>query len=636
TITTYDDYGDFIDTKVIENKTFDLRGRVLTQEVTNYTDENLTAYSERQEITNSDYTRHDYVGHVSIKTYLQSGELVDRQEIDNTYDEYGNAKTQVINRYDEFEALIDHKTILNTYESPLAQRKGNATHTKIRRYTSLAESLATLIERQEISNTSFDLRGNVVDQTVDRYVGQSGVEYLASREVIENLEINSRGDAGKQRISSWTCPTGVEKEGLVEISYQVITNRRFNTQHNITNQMIITYGQKQDYDNLQTRSEPLDVQEIRSAGFHSSGVALVQYIATYASLVDGKASDLLDIKKIENRNITSLGYVQDSVITRYGSGSYTESGPIVPDPSSAIDRQFIHTDKADFDTRGNAEIQSIVREYYDSGAWQFSEAQKVTNSDIDIHDRFHSSMVRTYSAAAYSWSADKNAHDIVIDASSFQDLQKISIGQAGFDVFGNVLQESIDTYSTTEVDPAGLVNHKTITNYYGGPTPLPGDEEIMTITVQLSSGDKIQKSYELAQRRGSALSSTVETYTSLLESLDTKIDKVVTTTSLFDYRGFAMDQESKTYVVDRYLTQAPDELLTERRVIENRAIDNRGDAATQYIQTYKTEHALTDGVVTSLGEVETAYQVFTNRDFDGNHNITNQMIITYGQKQDYD
>ena len=97
-------------------------------------------------------------------------------------------------------------------------------------------------------------------------------------------------------------------------------------------------------------------------GFHSSGVALYQVIATFA---DENKENLLDVKTIENSDISLQGYVGTSTTTRYSGlvGYDGQGGELTPDQTKKVDQQVIET--TEFDVRGNAMKQQIVRSYYD-------------------------------------------------------------------------------------------------------------------------------------------------------------------------------------------------------------------------------------------------------------------------------
>ena len=86
------------------------------------------------------------------------------------------------------------------------------------------------------------------------------------------------------------------------------------------------------------------------------------------------------------------------------------------------------------------------------------------------------------------------------------------------------------------------MNHKVITNDYTGTG---------AIRVKLADGTEAGMSSVAAQRRASALTSTMTQYLAMDETLANEVRRTVTGTSLFDYRGYAIDQQSDTFVVDR-------------------------------------------------------------------------------------
>ena len=183
----------------------------------------MASLTETQSITNSGYDFHDRVAHSSITTTNALGVFVDRQEINYvSYDQFGNVVDQTVERYDQTDALIDYKVINNVYSDPVAAKKGNATHTTINRYSSKDTlDTTTLIERQEISNKSFDAIGNVVDQEVEVYVQGK----LSKKTVIKNSGISNSGDASNQEITTYsTDSTGNLLAKEVKKVIVVITN----------------------------------------------------------------------------------------------------------------------------------------------------------------------------------------------------------------------------------------------------------------------------------------------------------------------------------------------------------------------------------------------------------------------------
>ncbi|RKY42786.1 MAG: hypothetical protein DRP85_01895, partial [Candidatus Makaraimicrobium thalassicum] len=619
-------------TIVTEKGDFDLRGNALAQTVLReYWDEDAGegagafVFSEAQEIANESFDFHDRAAKSVILNYSDEAfaELLDRQEIFyDEYDQYGNALEQRINTYVPDEttaelALLDHKVIVNDYGNPVAQRRGNATYTEVTRYDSLDETgkidrtvTVTAIE-------DFDSRGYATKQTssvyvMDRSDEATPVERLTSERITENININNRGDAAEQRVTVYLTDDNGDfimdettGERLVT-TYQVFTNRNFDSAHNVKNQMIFTYSEEEGI--------LLDVQEIRSGSFHSSGVARKQIIATYA---DATKEHLLDVKEITNLEINSRGNVKRSEIVKYSGRAETDIDGGAITPEGMIDRQVIEVVRLDgslgsaFDLRGNATEQKISKYYWEDGSWRLGEAQTIQNFGYDIHDRVSRSIVRNYGQE---------------DLTEFRDMQNITYLE--YDRFGNSLEQTIDTYTTEDIDPANILNHKRITSSFQG-----------TIDIQLADGTVItDQPAVIAARRGNAIVSTVRQYsgdtvtsgdvTTFIEDMTTLVDETTTTTSLYDYRGYAVDQVSDTWVVDRLTAPDNPQLkLATRRETHNGEIDARGDAYTQAVTTWMTDAT---GAEASLEVMN--YQVMTNREFNSDHNILNQNIVTLDEE----
>ena len=325
---------------ITTDNTYDIHNRAQHSQVMNYSDSALTTFTSLQDINYYSYDR--YVNVLS-----------------QTIDSYS---TQTVDEAN----LIDHKVITNEYSDAVARRRGNASLTTVVRYTSLAEDPSNEIDKTVTATTLFDNRGFAVDQVTDSFVYDktSAKELLSTRRLIHNENIDNRGDSHSQTITTLeTDPTGLE-DTLEVVSYQKLTNRKYDSQHNILNQMIFTYADKDAEGNGVTL---LDVQEVRQTGFHSSGVALKQVIVTYS---DASRSEIIDCKVIENSGISANGNVGVTTITRYSLATVVEDGGITPAEGTEIDKQTITTDS--FDVRGNALHQTVIREYYDEGEFKFS------------------------------------------------------------------------------------------------------------------------------------------------------------------------------------------------------------------------------------------------------------------------
>ena len=184
-----------------------------------------------------------------------------------------------------------------------------------------------------------------------------------------------------------------------------------------------------------------------------SRVAASQVIATYAPPKDGKDASLIDVKVVVNSDIDSRGNVGSSLTTRY-SKSNTKAGDGADeiDYSGEIDQQF--TISSGFDNFGNAASQSVYKTWYDTKldkdknviGWTFLEARTVANSGFDIYNQAHSNTIVTYSAADMTLNKDGAADSITVDNKNFKDRQDITIAPNGYDKFGNVKNQTVDTY----------------------------------------------------------------------------------------------------------------------------------------------------------------------------------------------
>ncbi|MDD3906406.1 MAG: hypothetical protein PHS46_07810, partial [Candidatus Omnitrophica bacterium] len=551
--------------QVYTNLTFDARGNALTQSlITEVYEDSVWSFSEAQDITTT-YDVHDRSTHSMILNYDSADKatraFIDMQDISyNSYDSFGNVLNQTIDTYSsstvDATSFVNRKVIINTYDNVIAQRRGNATIVEVTKYSDILATV--IIDRTTTTTSLFDTLGNAIDQvSVTEVTDSTGTLVKTSKSVIHNSDIDNRGDAGSQEVTSYLIDNNVE----TLVSYAVYTNRTFDVSHNIVNQRVTTYDEK--------GGVILDVQEIRSIGYHSSGVALKQIIVTYANEL---STEPIGVKVIENSSINSQGNIGTTVITTYEGATIAENGTGVITPASPVKRQVYAN--LTFDSRGNALTQELVTEVYESSVWSFSEAQDITTT-YDVHDRSTHSVILNYT------SADKATR-------AFIDMQDISYNS--YDQFGNVLNQTIDTYSTSTVDSTSFVNRKVIINTY----------------------DNV-----IAQRRGNATIVEVTKYSDILATVI--IDRTTTTTSLFDTLGNAIDQESITEVADSTGTL----VKTQKSVIHNSDIDNRGDAGMQEVTSY-----LIDNNVETL----ISYAVYTNRVFDVSHNIVNQRVLTYDSK----
>ncbi|MDD4957582.1 MAG: hypothetical protein PHQ61_08100, partial [Candidatus Omnitrophica bacterium] len=553
-----------IDKQVITTSSFDERGNALAQDILRYYYESGTfKFSEAQHIVNAGHDIHDRAATSVITSYSDVAMTTQTGKQDITfssYDRYGNVLTQVVRKYAVDEATgkatlyAGKSEITNVYGDAIAQRRGNATQTTTVTYNSSDVKTG----RTVTVSSNFTSAGYAKNQTITSYVMDGATERLTKITTIVNENINNRGDAGTQKITlSQTDAAGANPQVT---SYQVLTNRGYDAQHNILNQVIFTYTAE--------GGTLLDVQEIRNSSYHSSGVACGQTIATYS---DANKTQLLDVKTIVNGDINTDGNVGTSTITKYSArlGTDTMTGAINPDPATAIDKQVITT--SSFDERGNALAQDILRYYYESGTFKFSEAQHIVNAGHDIHDRAATSVITSYSDAAMTTQTGKQ--DIIFSS---------------YDRYGNVLTQVVRKYAVDEAT--------------GKATLYAGKSEITNVY-----GDAI------AQRRGNATQTTTVTY----NSSDVKTGRTVTVSSNFTAIGYAQDQTITSYVMD-----GAAEKLAKITTIVNENIDIHGNAGIQRITISQTDAAGANPQVTG-------YQVLTNRSYDAQHNILNQKIFTY-------
>ncbi len=526
-----------------------------------------------QHIVNSGYDIHDRASGSTITNYdpKDGATVIDTQAISYLeYDRYGNALQQNILTTGS-DGQKTFKAIVNTYDpnNKKSQMKGTAQRSETNRYSGDAAVEANLIERTVTTTDEYDNKGNAVRQTSQTYVRFSaGVLKLQKEVKTYNQNIDARGDAHIQNITTSETDNTGDAASLEVTSYQVIENRSFDLGHNSTNQRIVTYS-----DDTATK-ELKDVQEIRATkGFTSSGTAIEQVIATYADYDGTAVSGFIEAKVITNKDVDSQGNVGESVIVAYsaapviqasGTGDIALSG----DP---VTRQTIVT--SSFDNRGNSLDQRITKDAYISGAYVTSEVQHIVNSGYDIHDRASGSTITNY---------DPKDGATVIDTQAISYLE--------YDRYGNALQQNI---LTTGSD--GQKTFKAIVNTYD-----PNNKK--------------------SQMKGTAQRSETNRYSGDAAVEANLIERTVTTTDEYDNKGNAVRQTSQTYVrFSAGVLKLQKEVKT-----YNQNIDARGDAHIQNITTSETDNT---GDAASL-EV-TSYQVIENRSFDLGHNSTNQRIVTY-------
>ncbi|MBF0493771.1 MAG: hypothetical protein HQL28_01410, partial [Candidatus Omnitrophica bacterium] len=624
-------YSEPIDRKEIRTSSFDLRGNAMKQEIFNeYWDNSQAAFvfSEAQKIENGTYNFHDRLTDSVVWNYNDKAltDLSNQQKVSyQSFDDYGNVLDQKIDTFvpDELTKELsfeDHKVIENKYNNAVARRRGNASETISSKYNAKDEVLANLTERTVTTNDNFDARGYAANQDVKTYVKDlDNSVKLASDKVMENTEINNRGDAIRQNVTVYnTDDSGnfildSSTGERVAANYQMVNNREFDADHNAKNQVIYTYDKKD--------GALLDVQEIRASdGFYNSGVARKQVIATFS---DADEKSLLDVKVVLNKKVTSSGNIKESVTTRFAAvkdGVDLKGNLSEKDFTEIVSRETTSVAEKDFDARGNALKQNIYKETWDDLAKVFTltESRVINNDAFNFHDRTSHTVISTYRDMEHNEKIDKQ--DIFYDA---------------YDQYGNVLKERINTYLPDAVTQELLFSDfKTIDNIYGN---------------------------AVAARRGNASNVVTKKFSKILTSGDDElsylVDRTVTDTTLFNNLGYAVEQNVKTYVVDR-LTDAtnPVENLATLKNIHNDEISNRGDAILQKITSFETDNRgwflgkdgrfvdkdgnIFDETGATVGKIdgldknldllsETSYQVIENRAYDLEHNVKDQKVLSY-------
>jgi hypothetical protein len=214
----------------------------------------------------------------------------------------------------------------------------------------------------------------------------------------------------------------------------------------------------------------------------------------------------------------------------------------------------------------------VLSEGWDSktNSWIFSSFQDITNDQIDIYDQVKHSIVKSYNAAT---------------GGAFMGLDDITY--VSRDKFGNVLFQQVQSFNDEAKTVRG--QYREVTNVY--------------------ADDKTAK-------LGNAKTTTVERWNGSKADAN-RVDKTVTETDLFDNNGRALHQIQNISVWN-----AGAYVPTQRNDITFANYNNRNDAGTQTIKSVRLK---TDGTVDAVIDTK----VFTNRNFDASHNISNQMVLTY-------
>ncbi|MFC1576188.1 hypothetical protein ACFL3J_00805 [Candidatus Omnitrophota bacterium] len=391
-----------------------------------------------QEITNQMFNSDGKVIKQTIDTY-SIGEDGSRQyentiEIENRkFDYYGNIldRKETIWNDKEKTELLWCKTIESEYDNLLARRRGNASLSTATRYDSLEESEDHIIDQTFNETTLFNGSGYAVDMTSITYVMDNltnptdPVLKLATESVVHNESIDSHGNAGTQYITTYRTDGSGLESSLGVVSYQVVTNHEFDSQHNALSQSILTYNSE--------GGELLNVRDITSTGFHTSGVALQQTIITYS---DEAREDFLSATVIDNNNIDTFGNIGESTLTRYEDENLT----------IALDRSVITTNT--FDPRGNALNQTIEQYVYNPDSGQF-EWVSVVNAEYQYE--FHSFVIWSdiTTRVALNQNDTHTARppdaELTLSHKVVNDMTYETIPEQEFDRFGNARYQSIDS-----------------------------------------------------------------------------------------------------------------------------------------------------------------------------------------------
>ncbi|MBF0252614.1 MAG: hypothetical protein HQL29_02260 [Candidatus Omnitrophica bacterium] len=514
----------------------------------------------------------------------------------DSYDTKGNVLISSVSTYDGITAieanLISHKSTTNVYD----EKGKNLTESTTITYKSTIEDPAYFVEKSIARNNAFDTRGNVLTQTSETY-GYDGTDWIIlNHTATTNGDYDSRGDAGSQVTETWQYrknATG-EWEELFQ-DKRIITNRTYDSRHNILNQLVATYT-------IEGSDIPTEVQEIRSYGYTSAGVARTQLIAVYRALnATGDAADentFVDFKIVNNEKISVTGNIIKSVTTTYlgdieilkiaDSEGNIICGDFDYSRAESVDRETIEV--AVFDIKGNPLEQTVLKEYYEPNN-EYAETDGFAKGDLQEIKNTFDLLGRDISVSdviTYAYVENATKTDLVKDAGTFQHTVYDS-----YDAHGNVLESSVSTYEGTTALETNMINHKVITNVYDG------------------SGKNL-------------LESTAITYKSTIEDRSNFVEKSIVRNNTFDIRGNVLTQTTETYAFDR--TEAtPAWVMTDRIETVNGSYDARGDAGNQTSETWQYRK-------NDSGEWAELFQdkrVITNRTYDSRHNILNQLVATY-------
>jgi len=249
---------------------------------------------------------------------------------------------------------------------------------------------------------------------------------------------NTRGDAVTQAIQTYHVA------GVVEtlVSDVVNTNRTFDANHNVVNQLTLSYVV-----NKLNQRVLFDVKETRSIGFHVSGVAAQVTTATYSN----DQLTVLGVQVVTNANISADGRVGNITVTKYAGRAAADikDGTINPIGKQSEDLIYNKT----FDAWGNALTQDITStSYKDDGVTILSTDYKSSTNVYDIYARATQVTSATFATSNRTLAP----------------TQTQVLNYTGFDAYGNSTNQTIKTYVGV-VAPANFSSIRSIVNVYDDP-----------------------------------------------------------------------------------------------------------------------------------------------------------------------
>jgi len=573
------------DRQNVWNYGFDAHGQVMRSEIDNY------SYIEGLV---DDGTNTNTMVPGLVKT------LIDHQTINYLeYDVYGNAIEQTIDTYDGDTPVtrdldpnsgvvtsgdyVNRQHIFNEFFNAKGRSRGNATKNTSYTYEDKLEN--SPVEMTITTSDVFDNMGNAIKQTSKRDVYITDpqtlqVGWVKESETETNLDQYKRGNAGYQDIVTYqwnwafkdlnTNGADDDSDGQIDegdefssieyewrktlVDFMIMTNRDFDARGNVLGQFTKTYEQFTDVPNSTSGTQddrvgsgaPIQIQEIRSLKFHTSGVAKEQHIVTYEKLDNyGQAdvSSILDAQKIKNEIVDSQGNVWKSIATTFSTasvgteivdGTTVNSGPVTFDPEKQMSRRTTEVTGREFDKFGNVLEQDSLTEFYepqnpakDAEGFVLGENQFIQNYDYDAHGQVGRSEIDNF--AYIEALVDDGEGNMVLGLmKDFTDHQTLTYIE--YDVYGNALEQTADTYrSSVTYDADGKVT--------GGAFI----DRQHTWNEYLNAAGAI---------RGNATYSNSIRYDNIAETYGSEIEKTFTETTLFDNFGNAMVQAAQKSIFD--------------------------------------------------------------------------------------